>query len=339
MQYNALKGAILIIVCTLFSFSIAPNTSIEGSSYQERFKNLYTTIPLQWNTDVQKEVEQYLRYEDDLVNIIQRKDLYFPLVQSALSKYQIPEELACITIIESKINPDASDGNGHVGMWQMNSTAAQMFDLKINKIMDERRDPYFSSEAAAQYLKYLHDRFGDWLLAIAAYNCGEGTVSAAIKKSGNVYDYWKIRKHLPSVTRQYIPKLFAAIYLTRFYHEHGINPPMVFDNLMFDEIVTLDNEVYLSEVAAIYNVELADLQRINPCIYKTFIPSEYAPIRIKIPFKPPHWNYATPKDEVYSHIEENLDRKLPLAFKSLEMRNISEVAMEDYIPDMKFENK
>ena len=148
-------------------------------------------------------------------------DYYFPIFEKALKANDIPEEIKYLPIIESSMNPQAVSRVGATGLWQFMFATAKGYGLKMDSFVDERKDPIQASYAAAAYFRDAYAELGDWLLAIAAYNCGRGNVDRAIKKA-NSRDFWDIRPFLPMETRNYVPAFIAAVYVMNFSKAHDI---------------------------------------------------------------------------------------------------------------------
>jgi membrane-bound lytic murein transglycosylase D len=162
-------------------------------------------------------VSDYIRKNrTDLPRLKAKSDSYFRIINKAFSSYGIPEELRYLAVIESRLNSGAVSKAGAVGLWQFMRPSAKTFGLRTSG-RDERKDVYKSSYAAARYLRYLHNMFDDWLLAIAAYNSGPGYVLSAIKKSGS-RDFWALEGFLPMETRRHVKKFIAVHY---YFEGHG----------------------------------------------------------------------------------------------------------------------
>lgn len=151
-----------------------------------------------------------------LANVESKSKPYFDMIDSVFTKYNLPLELKYLAVIESKLKPTAVSKAGAVGLWQFMPTTARNNGLKVKGKYDERKYSYKSTVAAAKHLKELHDQFDDWLLVIAAYNGGAGTVYKAIKRSGS-RDFWKLQYHLPKETRLHVKRFIG----THYYFEGG----------------------------------------------------------------------------------------------------------------------
>lgn len=169
------------------------------------------------NKQARKFVSDYVGEHGFFLEKIRSKSApTFAVIDEVFTTYDLPVELKYLAVIESKLNTQAVSGAGAVGLWQLMPVAAKQFGLKIGKY-DERRNAYKSSVAAAKCLKYLHKMFDDWLLTLAAYNCGPGGVFKAIKKSGS-RNFWVLQQHLPEETRKHVKKFIAMHF---FFEGHG----------------------------------------------------------------------------------------------------------------------
>ncbi len=174
-------------------------------------------------------VERYvLRFQKDLrgfmAGSLERAQWYLPAVKGLLAERGLPAELAYVPIIESGYRCNAVSSSGAVGPWQFMRPTGRRYGLVINRTKDERRDPIRSTRAAARYLSDLYRRFGDWQLALAAYNGGEGQVEAALKRSG-ARSFWKLAPYLPAETRQFVPRVLAAARIGKSPERYGFTPP------------------------------------------------------------------------------------------------------------------
>jgi membrane-bound lytic murein transglycosylase D len=192
--------------------------------YQERFKMLNQKLhfPLQYNKYVKAYIDVYTKTRrPHIQEIMGRSDVYFPIFERVLKKYGIPKELKYLAVIESALKANAVSSSGAVGLWQFMPASGMEQGLVINSKVDERKHPYKSTIAAAKYLKRLYLLFGDWSLAIAAYNCGQGTVLRAMQRTGKK-DFWSLRPHLPAQTRSYVPAFMASLYAMNYSAEHNL---------------------------------------------------------------------------------------------------------------------
>jgi membrane-bound lytic murein transglycosylase D len=165
----------------------------------------------------------------DFTASMTRMDKYASMITAKLDAKQMPRELIYLAMIESNFNPNARSRVGAVGMWQFMSATARQFGLTVKGRTAERKDPTEATDAALKYLSQLHNRFGSWYLAAAAYNSGAGTVSKALKKvtgktQGTDEDFFRILSSLPRETQDYVPKLIASARVGSEMEKTGLNP-------------------------------------------------------------------------------------------------------------------
>src|SRR4030042_3457641 len=177
------------------------------SVYKNRLNRINSIIRLPYNSIIRNHIHVYtIKQRDKFSAVLGLKDYYLPMIEDIFDSYGLPVELKYMAVIESALNPNAVSRAGATGLWQFMYSTGRFFGLGVNSVVDERRDPVKSTHAAAKYIKDLYNIYNDWLLVIAAYNCGPGNVNKAIKRSGNKKDYWEIYYRLPRETRGYIPQ-------------------------------------------------------------------------------------------------------------------------------------
>nr|MCR5312624.1 lytic transglycosylase domain-containing protein [Bacteroidaceae bacterium] len=201
--------------------------SYDDSIIVSRLSRIPTTIEMPLNNVTRKFIDTYSNKMKRSVSVmLGSSNFYMPIFEEALERYGLPLELKYLPVIESALRPAATSRVGAAGLWQFMITTGKKYGLRVNTLVDERRDPVKASDAAARYLRDLYGMFNDWGLAIAAYNCGEGNVQRAILRSGNTgkTDYWSVYGRLPRETRGYVPAFIAANYIMNYYCEHGITP-------------------------------------------------------------------------------------------------------------------
>ena len=159
------------------------------------------------------------------------------------------------------------------------------YGLKINSFVDERRDPYKSTQAAVKYLKRSYNEFGDWMLALASYNCGIGNVRKAIYRSGGKKNFWEIRAYLPRETRGYVPAFIAAMYAFQHAGEHNIYPVYVDFDYLQDTLQLRKIDITLPEIAKMTNADLEELRRLNPHLKLDKVPYTQYPFTLRVPHK------------------------------------------------------
>lgn len=256
------------------SYGQDPGASPEEIS--KRLESLSTEIEMRYSREVQTYIDKYIKTgRKYLSTLIVRSSYYLPIFEQALRNAGLPEELKYLPVIESGLNPKATSPMGAAGLWQFMPIAARGYDMKIGGGIDERRDPYLSSERACKLLKDLYDKFGDWGLAIAAYNAGPGTVQKALKRAGGNaknHDFWSLRQYLPAETRKYIPHFIAMVYVMNYYEEHNL-PAIYIDQDMSTEAIQIYDKKNIRKLATELNVTVEELKAWNPQFTTEVIPA------------------------------------------------------------------
>ncbi|MFI5164713.1 MAG: LysM peptidoglycan-binding domain-containing protein, partial [Bacteroidia bacterium] len=256
-----------------FPIDSVPNYS--DSIYALRLAKLDAESPfdLIYNQAVRNYIELYaVRKRAMMERMLGMSQLYFPIIEEILDKYKMPLELKYLAIVESALNPSARSRCGAVGLWQFMYGTGKFQGLKISSYVDERCDPYKSTEAACQYLQFLYDMFGDWEMVLAAYNSGPGNVSKAIRRSGGKTTYWEVRPYLPRETQGYVPAFIAVNYVMTHPEEHNLYPAV--PRLTFADIdtVNIKEELSFEQISKILHMPIEDIQYLNPCYKRCTIP-------------------------------------------------------------------
>jgi len=252
------------------------------SMMAKRLDSIKKDVPLDYNEYVQSYIDKYVARKEDMGYILGKAKYYFPIYEKAFRDAGIPEEIKFLSIVESELNPNAVSRVGATGPWQFMSTTAKNFGLNIDNYVDERRDPIQASYAAAAYIKDAYEEFGDWLLAIASYNCGKSSVERAIEKA-NALDFWSIRDYLPAETRNYVPAYIAMAYVMNYSKKHHIVAhPCSFSTVT--DTVLVNKFVSLSNIARVLSVETKELAILNPAYTRLIVNgTPAAPKRLIIP--------------------------------------------------------
>ena len=251
--------------------------------YIERLSRMPTVMEMAHNNVVQQFIDRYAnRLRGTIAYCLGAGNFYMPIFEEALETYQIPLELKYLPVIESALNPKAVSRVGAAGLWQFMPATGRQYNLQMNSLVDERRDPIKASYAAAHLLSDLYKVFGDWNLVIAAYNCGPGNVSKAIQRSGGSKDYWQIYPYLPRETRGYVPAFIAANYMMTYYSLHNICPmssrlPAQTDTVM------VTKKIHLEQIAKVLNVDIEMLRALNPMYRHDIIPGNTEPYALRLP--------------------------------------------------------
>ncbi|MCU0370695.1 MAG: lytic transglycosylase domain-containing protein, partial [Bacteroidales bacterium] len=200
----------------VYNFPIGHVPVYPDSVYRTRIEKLdqETPLDLTYNQSVKSFIELYAVRKRLLTSkILGLKEVYFPLFEEYLDRYDIPLEMKYLAVVESALNPVAGSRVGAKGLWQFMYYTGKLYGLKVTSLVDDRFDPYLATDAACRHMVDLYAMFGDWNLVMAAYNSGAGNVKKAIRRAGGVYDYWAIWPFLPKETRGYVPAFIAVNYV------------------------------------------------------------------------------------------------------------------------------
>jgi membrane-bound lytic murein transglycosylase D len=261
------------------------NPECPDSVYIDRLASLPLVIEMSYNPMVRNYIHMYTNKRRDLVeNMLGLSDYYFPLFEEILDSKNMPLELKYLAVIESALNPNAVSRVGATGMWQFMYYTGRMYKLEINSFVDERRDPVKSTYAAISFMQDLYDIYHDWILVIAAYNCGPGNVNKAIRRSGGKRDYWDIYYHLPRETRGYVPAFIAAIYIMNYYDKHGLTPKRNTFPILCDTIMVAD-KVHLEQISKVMGISLDEIRSLNPQYRRDIIPGQSKQYALRLPFE------------------------------------------------------
>lgn len=258
-------------------FNFAPDSVpyYDESVYSSRLSQIDANSPfdLQYNSIVKGYIQLYTVRRRELVSrLMALSQFYFPMFEQQLDKYNLPLELKYLAICESALNPMAKSHAGAMGLWQFMYPTGKMYGLKVSSYVDERCDPYKSTEAACQYLKYLYTLFGDWQMVLAAYNGGPGTVNKAIRRSGGKKTYWEIRPFLPKETQGYVPAFIAVNYVMNYTAEHNLYSATPKRTFLDVDTIRVKKQISFSQISAVLGIPEDELQYLNPTYRKAVIP-------------------------------------------------------------------
>jgi len=253
------------------------------SVYRQRLGNIHSIINLPYNSIIRNHIHVYtVKQRDKFSAVLGLKDYYFPIIEDIFDSYGLPTELKYMAVIESALNTNAVSRMGATGLWQFMYSTGRFYGLTINSVVDERRDPVRSTHAAAKYIKDLYNIYNDWILVIAAYNCGPGNVNKAIRRSGNKKNYWEIYYRLPRETRGYIPQYVAAAYAVNYFADHNIRPlplnfPVATDTILFNK------DIHLTQISEVMGIPSGELRALNSQYRTGLVPGSSRPMAITLP--------------------------------------------------------
>lgn len=246
---------------------------IPDSIYESRLRMIPSAIQLPYNEIVRRYIVAYTgRLKGQMENMLGQAQYYFPIIEEELDRQEMPHELKILPMIESAFQPQAVSRAGATGVWQFMLRTGKGMGLEINSFIDERMDPAASTRAACEYLKQMYAIYGDWTLAIAAYNCGPGNINKALRRFPDAKSYWDIYDLLPAETRGYVPSFIAAMYAYTFHRIHGIQPvlpphPMVTDTVMVQKML------HFEQVATTIDIPVETIQTLNPQYRLNIVPA------------------------------------------------------------------
>lgn len=282
--------------------------------------NAKTPFNVEYNPSLENVIKSFLKNRhQSFERLMGLSNYYFPMFEREFDNYDIPLEMKYLAIVESALKPRAKSRVGATGLWQFMFATGKQYGLDVSSYVDERSDPIKSTEAAAKYLAKLYQLFGDWDLALAAYNSGPGNVSKAIRRSGGYQNYWNIRPHLPRETAGYVPAFLATMYIFEYAKEHGFVQHRPEFNYIDTDTIHVKQMITLDQVSEFTGVKIETLQFLNPS-YKLdiipFIKDENYTLRL-----PRHvvGAFVNNEDQMYAYAKAEFDKRekpLPQFFES-----------------------
>lgn len=274
--------------------------SFPDSVIIQRLQSILSVVELSYNRVVRNYIDMYTKKKRKNVEVmLGLAEHYFPIFDDIFDYYDVPNEMKYMSIIESALNPRAYSRARAVGLWQFMYGTGRIYGLEINSLVDERRDPIKSTHAAAKFAKDLYEIYGDWILVIAAYNCGPGNVNKAIRRAGGKRNYWDIYYYLPRETRGHVPAFIAATYTMNFYKEHNLRPatielPVVTDTIWVKE------EVHLEQISKVIDIPVKQLQDLNPQYRYDILPAKTKEYALRLPMEKVN-GFLELEDSIYAY--------------------------------------
>lgn len=257
------------------AYPVNPSYHIPELAIEYKLTAMGNTMPI--DMDYTPEVQHYITLftgerREAFSKMLGLAQLYFPIFEENLDKYRLPLELKYLAIVESALNPLAVSSSGAVGLWQFKINTGEMLNLSVTSYVDERMDPFKSTEAACKYLEYLYRIFKDWHLALAAYNGGPGAVRNAILRSGGETSYWKLLPFLPEQTRNYVPAYIAATYVAKNYADFEMEPIQPLYTQSKVDTINVYGGFYLEAIQKYTDLDMESIRFLNPSFRTGFVP-------------------------------------------------------------------
>lgn len=259
---------------------------------------------IEYNPALENTIKSFLKNRPKAFErLMAVSEYYFPMFEEHLAKYNIPLELKYLAIVESALNPKAKSRVGASGLWQFMYPTGKQYNLEVTSYVDERYDPLKATEAACQYLSSLYGIFGDWSMVLAAYNCGPGNVSKAIRRSGGSQNYWNIRKNLPKETANYVPAFLATFYIYEFKKEHGIQPKKAPVTYFETDTIMVKKQMSFKQISDLLDIPVEQLEFLNPIYKLKVIPFEAdKPHYLRLP-KNKMGLFVSNEEKIYAYLE------------------------------------
>ncbi len=289
-----------------------PSDAWSTETLKNRLRRLDEKTPfnIAYNPSLERVIKSfYLRKKELLERMLTASQFYFPMFEEALDRYNIPLEIKYLAIVESALNPRAKSRVGATGLWQFMYGTGKMYGLEVNSYVDERSDPIKSTQAACEYLSKLYEIFGDWDLALAAYNSGPGNVNKAIRRSGGYKNYWNIRRNLPRETAGYVPAFLATMYLFEYADEYGIRGKKATRPYFETDTIHIKNLITFEQISEIVGISVEELKVLNPSYKLNIIPKiEGKEYTLRLPVKAVG-RFVANEEAIYAKVEEDLKKQ------------------------------
>lgn len=291
--------------------NIRPSGSLPlDTLYKHRLLDMVSPIHLPYNYIVRDYINELIAGRwSAFGRILALAKFYFPIIEDELLAAGLPIELRYLPIIESNFSNRATSPAGAAGLWQLMPSTGKSYGLEVNSLVDERCDIIKSTRAACYFLSRLYKIYGDWTLAIAAYNCGPGNVNKAIAQAGdNCKTYWDIYDYLPTETRGYVPKFIATAYSCTYYEAHNVKPSSI-PVCPSTDTVMISRILHLGQVASTLDIPIETLRELNPQYKIDIIPATTKQYSLRLPTRYLSL-FVEKQKEIYSKEKEYLKEYL-----------------------------
>lgn len=248
--------------------------------YQLALLDQKTTISYDFTPQVKRYLQIYIdTRKQQVADMLALSELYFPIIDNILKSHNLPLELKYLAAVESALDPCVVSRSNAVGLWQFKINSGQLYGLNVSEYTDDRMDPAKSTEAACKYLEDLYKQFGNWHLALAAYNIGPTALQSIIKKNHGETNFWKLYPKLPEAAQNYVPAFIAATYIMKNPKTHGISASTPTITLAQTDTIAITNFCDFSTISSYSGIPIEMLTLLNPQFIQKIIP-KHSTIRI-----------------------------------------------------------
>ena len=290
---NTLRHIASLTLLVFFTIQVKGSSVVESYTIPDghdlevkiKMKSLDCVVTPRLNEDVKKYLDRYIfKYPQYTEKILSNAAIYFPIFDQILDEYGMPRELKALAVLESGLKQSVSSHAGAGGLWQLMPRTARMYGLTVNSVVDERSDIYRSTEAALKLLASLYDIYGDWGIALAAYNSGTVKVNKALAKVNKKNNtFWTIAPYLPAETQQFVPKFIAFNYLLEYYTDYDITPEYPDLDYQYLSRMVIYQKTAFKEIEAVTGVPVEKIRQLNPGFNKGYIPSSSKGYNLVLP--------------------------------------------------------
>ncbi|WP_136667167.1 LysM peptidoglycan-binding domain-containing protein [Flavobacterium sp. H122] len=287
--------------------------------FKERLRLLDEKSPfnIEYNPQLENLVKSFLKNRKrSYERLMGLSQYYFPMFEEAMSRYDVPLEIKYLAIVESALRSNAVSRVGATGLWQFMFETGKQYGLKIDSYVDERKDTYKATDAAARYMQNMYKIFGDWELVLASYNSGAGNVSKAIRRSGGFQNFWNIKSKLPRETQGYVPAFLATMYIFEYHKEHNIVPYKPVVKHFETDTIALKRKISFKQLAGLLDISETDIEFLNPSYKMKVVPYVTGKTNFICLPKKKIAMLASNEDKVYAYVDyEESKREKPFIKK------------------------
>ncbi|OWP84818.1 lytic transglycosylase [Flavobacterium davisii] len=296
--------------------------------FKERLRLLDEKSPfnIEYNPQLENLVKNFLKNRKrSYERLMGLSQFYFPLFEEAMARYDVPLEIKYLSIVESALRSSAVSRVGATGLWQFMYETGKQYGLKIDSYVDERKDTFKATDAAARYMQSMYKIFGDWELVLASYNSGAGNVSKAIRRSGGLQNFWNIKHKLPRETQGYVPAFLATMYIFEYHKEHGLVPYKPVVKHFETDTIALKRKVSFKQLANLLDMPESDIEFLNPSYKMKVIPYVTGKSNFICLPKKKLAILASNEDKVYAYIDYQESKREKPFIRQFKPRVIKEI--------------